>query len=75
MKQWLLLPVKPGKDRLNRLCPGQLGDDPAATQDHDDRNAAHGKTARQGRIITGIDLHHCRLAGDFFGNCPHRRCE
>lgn len=75
MKQPLLLPVEPGKDRLDRLCPGQLGDYPSAPQEHDDRNAAHGKTGHQDRVIAGIDLHHRRLAGDSFGNSPHRRCE
>lgn len=71
----LLMPLKPGKYRVSLLGPGQLGNNFATPQQLDDRNAAHTKAGRQGRIVLGIDLHNCRLAGDSFGNCSHRRCE
>jgi len=66
---------QPGKNRLNTLCPCQAIDDPAAPQQQGDRYAAYFEAGRQCRILLGIDLHHCRRAGNPFGNCSHRRCE
>jgi len=67
--------VKPAKNRFCRLRPGQLSDHLASPQQHDDRDAAHSEAGCNCRVILGINLHYCRLAGNSFRNCPHRRCE
>ena len=71
----LPLSAKPRENRLHRLCSGQLVGHLAAQQQHNDRDAAYRKASRQGLVILGIYLHHYRLAGNFFGNSSHRRCE
>ena len=67
--------IKPGQQDLDRVGPGQLIDDPAAAQQHDDRYTSHTEARRQGRVFLGVDLDDGRFAGQFICYGPHRRCE
>lgn len=71
----LPLSLKPGNNRLSRLCSSQAVDERSVAQQYDHRDAANAKTACQGGAILGIQLHDSRSAGDSFRNCPHRRRE
>jgi hypothetical protein len=70
-----MLPLKPGHDRIGRLCAGYLVHHLPFLQKIKDRYPPHCKPRRQLPVLLGIDLDHCGTSCELFRHCPHRRCE
>jgi len=68
-------PAEPGENCLDALCPGEPGYNPAATEQHEGRNAPHLESRRKGLVLLGIDLDDGRFSRQFLRHCSHRRCE
>jgi len=66
---------EPGHEVIDRSGSGELVNDPAAAQQHDDRNAAHPEAGVQGRVLLGVDLDDRCFPRQSFGYGSHRRCE
>ena len=66
---------EPGENSLNALCPGKPGDDCAALEQSEVRNALNAESCRKGRVFLGVDLNDGCLSRQFFRYCSHRRRE
>lgn len=69
------LSTEPCQNRIKRLCTRQLIDNTSLFQQHYGRNTPDTESSCQIWIVLGIDLHYCGLAGQFFSNGSHHRCE
>jgi hypothetical protein len=66
---------EPGENCLNALRPGEAGDDPAASEQHQVRYAPHPEPRPKGLVLLGVDLDDDRFSGQFLRYCSHHRRE